>query len=91
MSSGSALRPAGAAAAPLDEVQPLEQRVLAGRGGQLGLDARQDYRAPGASTPSPTATASMSPHRDREDSCVQTESAETFQLHNRQGPSVSHP
>ena len=49
MSSSSALRPAGAAAAPPDEAQPLEQwvQLLAGRGRQLGLDARQDCRAPG--------------------------------------------
>ena len=38
MSSGSALRPAGAAAASPDKAQPLEQRVqlLARRGGELG-------------------------------------------------------
>lgn len=49
MSSGSALRPAGAAAASPGEAQPLKQRVqlLAGRGGQMGLDARRDCRAPG--------------------------------------------
>lgn len=49
MSSGSVLRPARAAAAFPDKAQPLEQwvQLLARGGGQLGLDARQDCRAPG--------------------------------------------